>query len=249
MKLITAIAVAAAVSGAASAATVKAKYSGMAQNTGSYHISLAHTSGTYNAHVGAGALKHQFQGDSEIFAGQMLRTFCVDLTQQVVGQVRTYEVISVANAPDPDAPTGNVGALRAGYLGSLYYNAMQAGLIDHRGSATDAMTNQQASAFQLVIWELAFEDAGVLAAVSGNNSGFGSLFANDDFKVTNSINGGVAANFDTFFGWAFNGDAVGGLRAMASQTAQDQLIIVPLPTGGGMALAGLAAIGCTRRRR
>jgi hypothetical protein len=110
------------------------------------------------------------------------------------------------------------------------------------------MTNQQAAAFQLVIWELAFEDAGVLAAAAGGPN-YNSLVANDDFKVNNSINASVAANFNTFFGWAFNGDTLGGLRAMSSQTAQDQLIVIPLPTGGVMALAGLVGIAGVRRRR
>jgi hypothetical protein len=248
MKYVLAAAAVATLAGSASAATVKAKYTGLGQNSGSYQISLTHNSGTLNANVGAGALKHQVQGDSQTFAGALLKTFCVDLAQNVVGQVKTYNIVSVASAPDPDAPTGNVGSLRAGYLGSLYYNAIQAGLLDRRGSATDAMTNQQAAAFQLVIWELAFEDAGVLAAAAGGPN-YNSLVANDDFKVNNSINASVAANFNTFFGWAFNGDTLGGLRAMSSQTAQDQLIVIPLPTGGVMALAGLVGIAGVRRRR
>jgi len=248
MKYVIAVAAVAALAGGASAATLKAKYTGLGQNSGNYHIALNHNGGTLTAHVGAGALKHQVQNDSQTFAGQLLRTFCVDLAQNVVGQVKTYEIISVANAPDPDAPTGNVGSLRAGYLQSLYYNAMQAGLIDHRGSATDAMTDKQAAAFQLTVWELAFEDAGVLAAAVGGGS-YASLLAGDDFSVTSNINAGVAANFNTFFGWAFNGDTLGGLRAMASQTAQDQLIVIPLPTGGAMALAGLTTLAAVRRRR
>jgi MprA protease rhombosortase-interaction domain-containing protein len=35
---------------------------------------------------------------------------------------------------------------------------------------------------------------------------------------------------------------------MTSQTAQDQLIVIPLPTGGALALAGLAGIAIRRRR-
>jgi hypothetical protein len=247
MKFVIATAGAIALAAGASGATVKAKYTGLAQNSGTYHIALQHNSGTLTAHVGAGALKHHVQNDSQTFAGALLRTFCVDLAQNVVGQVRTYNIQSVASAPEPDAPTGNVGTVRAGFLQSLYYNAMQAGLIDNRGSATDAMTNQQASAFQLVIWELAFEDAGVLSAAVGGGS-YASLLANDNFEVTSSISAGVASNLNTFFGWAFNGDTLGGLRAMTSQTAQDQLIIIPLPTTGGLALAGLAGVAIRRRR-
>lgn len=248
MKFVLAAAAVAALAGTASAATLKAKYSGLGQNSGSYHVSLIHDTGTINAHVGAGALKHQVQGDSETFAGALLKTFCVDLAQNVVGQVKTYDIVSVASAPDPDAPTGNVGTLRAGFLQSLYYNAIQAGLLDSRGSATDSMTGQQAAAFQLVVWELAFEDSGVLAAAAGGPN-YTSLLANDDFEVTSTISAGVAANLDTFFGWAFNGDVLGGLRAITSATAQDQLIVIPLPTGGMMGIAGLAGIAAIRRRR
>ncbi|MGP1309724.1 MAG: hypothetical protein ACTS27_05955 [Phycisphaerales bacterium] len=248
-RLLIACAAVAAVAGAAQGATLKAKYTGLAQNSGSYSISLSHNSGTLTANVGAGALKHQVQGDSQTYAGALLRTFCIDLAQNVVGQIRTYDIASVASAPEPDAPTGNVGSLRAGYLESLYFNAMQAGLIDNRGSATNAMTNQQAAAFQLTVWELAFEDAGVLAAVAGNAGMYNSLFANDDFRITNSINAGVAANFSLFFSWAFNGDELSGLRAITSATAQDQLIIVPTPTGGLLAIAGLTGVAAIRRRR
>jgi hypothetical protein len=236
-----------ALAGGASAATVKAKYTGLGQNSGAYQIALQHNTGTLTANVGAGALKHQVQGDSQTFAGALLKTFCIDLAQNVVGQIRTYDIVSVASAPEPDAPTGNVGVVRAGFLQSLYYNAIQAGLLDRRGSATDAMTGQQAAAFQLVIWELAFEDAGVLAAAAGGPN-YTGLLANDDFSVTSSIAAGVANNLNTFFGWAFNGDTLGGLRAMTSQTAQDQLIVIPLPTGGALALAGLAGIAIRRRR-
>lgn len=247
MKFVLGVAAIAALAGSASAATVKAKYTGLAQNTGTYNLSLQHNSGTLTASVKAGALKHEVTGDSQTFAGKTLRTFCVDLAQNVVGSVKTYNIISAAEAPDPDAPTGNVGTLRAGYLQSLYYNAMQAGLLDKYGSATDSMTNQQAAAFQLVIWELAFEDGGALAAAAGLG-GYASLLANDSFEVTNSIAAGVASNLETFFSWAFNGDKLGGLRAMSSQTAQDQLIVIPLPAGGAMALAGLAGVAARRRR-
>ncbi len=247
-RLLISCAALAVVAGSASAATLKAKYTGLGQNSGNYHISLAHNTGTLTAHVGAGALKHQVQGDSETYAGALLKTFCIDLAQNVVGQVRTYDIASVASAPEPDAPTGNVGTLRAGFLQSLYYNAIQNGLIDNRGSATDSMTGQQAAAFQLVVWELAFEDAGVLAAASGGPN-YTSLLASDNFEVTSSIASGVASNLNTFFGWAFNGDALGGLRAITSATAQDQLIIIPLPTGGMMGIAGLAGIAAIRRRR
>lgn len=248
MKFVFAAAAVAAIAGSASAATLKAKYTGLAQNTGTYNVSLTHNSGTIAQSVKAGALQHQVQGDSQTYAGAMLRTFCVDLAQNVVGSVKTYNIVGVASAPDPDAPTGNVGALRAGYLGSLYYNAIQAGLLDGRGSATDAMTNQQAAAFQLVIWELAFEDAGILSAAVGNGN-YAELVKTDNFKVTNSIAANVTTNLDTFFGWAFNGDTLGGLRAMTSATAQDQLIVIPLPTGGAMALAGLVGVAGIRRRR
>lgn len=247
VRTFIACAAVAALAGSASAATIKAKYEGLAQNTGTYNISMTHSSGTISANVHAGALKHKVQNDSEIFAGQMLRTFCIDIAQNVVGQVRTYDIVSVASAPEPEAPTGAIGAVRAGYLQSLYANAINAGLIDRRGSATDAMTNQQAAAFQLVVWELAFEDAGVLSAAVGLGN-YKDLLKVDAFKVTNSINTSVFNLTEGFFEWAFSGDALGGLRAMVSPTAQDQLIIIPLPTGAGLALAGLTGVAIRRRR-
>lgn len=247
VRTFVACAAIAACAGGASAATIKAKYMGLGQNTGTYNISMTHSQGTISANVNAGALKHQVQGDSELFAGQMLRTFCIDIAQNVVGQVKTYDVVSVASAPEPDAPTGAIGTIRAGYLQSLYANAIEAGLIDRRGSATDAMTNQQAAAFQLVVWELAFEDAGILSAAVGLGN-YKDLLKVDAFKVTNSFNATVFNMTENFFEWAFAGDTLGGLRAMVSGTAQDQLVIIPLPTGGALALAGLAGVAIRRRR-
>lgn len=236
-----------ALAGTASAATIKAKYTGLGQNSGTYNLSMTHSSGVITANVHAGALKHQVQGDSQTFAGAMLRTFCIDIAQNVVGQVKTYDIVSVASAPEPDAPTGAIGSIRAGYLQSLYANAIDAGLLDKRGSATDAMTNQQAAAFQLVVWELAFEDAGILSAAVGLGN-YKDLLKVDAFKITNSINVTIANLTEGFFEWAFAGDSLGGLRAMVSGTAQDQLIVIPLPTGGALAMAGLAGLAIRRRR-
>lgn len=236
-----------ACAGGAAAGTIKATFMGLGQNTGSYNISMTHSQGTLTAHVAAGALKHQVQGDSQLFAGQMLRTFCIDIAQNVIGQVRTYDVVNVASAPEPDAPTGEIGTVRAGFLQSLYANAIDAGLLDRRGSATDAMTNQQAAAFQLVVWELAFEDAGILSSAVGLGN-YKDLLKVDAFKVTNTINTTVFNTTELFFEWAFEGRELRNLRAMVSNTAQDQLVVIPLPTGGALALAGLAGIAIRRRR-
>jgi hypothetical protein len=242
----------AVLAGGASAATIKAKQTGLAQNSGSYKLYFGGNQ-TPGHNVGAGAINHTVAGDSQTWANAQLRLFCIDINQSTQNQFNTFQIGSVADAPDPDAPTGNIGSLRAGFLGSLYYNAIQAGLLNNRGSATDAMTNQQAAAFQLVVWELAFEDSGNLAAASGDNSSWASLLATDQFIATqgngNAVGGAIATNALTFFGWAFNGDAFGQLRAITSQTAQDQLIVIPLPTGGVMALAGLVGIAGVRRRR
>jgi hypothetical protein len=245
----------AVLAGGASAATIKAKYTGLGQNSGQYKLYFGGAQ-TPGHNVAAGAIKHTVANDSAIWAGAQLRTFCIDIAQSVQGQNNVYQIRSVADAPDPDAPTGNIGTARAGLLGSLYYNAIQNGLLDNRGSATDAMTNQQAAAFQLVVWELAFEDASVLTGArgeGGDSTSWATLLATDQFITTqgngNAVGGAIAASALTFFEWAFNGDALGNLRAITSMTAQDQLIVIPLPTGGMMGLAGLAGFAAIRRRR
>ena len=229
----------AVLAGSASAATVHARYLGLGQTSGTYNIN--YKNGLFTSTAGAGSLRHQFQNlPGNLFAGQTLRTFCLDIAQLVdtSGNFLKYNITSVANAPDQDLPAGHViGSARASLLESLYANARQAGLIDHRGSGIGFVDGQHAAAFQLVIWELAFEKEG-----DHGNIGDG------EFKVTNAINAGVSQHFDTFFGWANAGDSLSGLRAMTFAGAQDQIIIIPLPTGGALALAGLTAIAIRRRR-
>lgn len=247
-RLLCAAAALAVVAGGAQAATVKAKYTGVGDAVGNaFGLKLVHTQGTSNYNVRAGSLIHQVQASSETFAGQSLRTFCIDLAQTVNGSVNTYTIKKVDAAPDPDAPTGNVGEIRAGFLQSLYANAIDAGLLDRRGSWIGD-DDKQASAFQLVVWELAFEDAGILDTARGGVMPINSLLTQDNFKVTSNLNTVASSDIEQFFQWAFEGRTLAGLRAMTSMTAQDQLIVVPLPTGGALALAGLAGVAIRRRR-
>jgi hypothetical protein len=229
----------AVLAGGASAATMKAKYLGIGQNSGSYSIN--YKSGTYTANVGAGELRHQFDAvDGGRFASQTLKTFCIDIAENVQTNVwHNYSIDSVASAPDGDAPAGHIiGSARAGLIASLYANAITDGLLDNRGSAVGFTDGMHAAAFQLVVWELAFEADGAHGDLTSG-----------EFKVTNSINAGVSAYFSTFLTWANLGTSFGSLRAMTFQGAQDQLIVIPLPAGGMMGLAGLAGIAAIRRRR
>lgn len=261
MKLMwIALAAGAAIATGASASTVIAKYDNVLYSRGgTFTVQLDRNGGPVigPSNVGAGGLQHTFRNDSQRFANQTLTTFCVDLGQNVAGSYSTYNVGTVAGAPVPASPAGLIGATRAGYLQSLYSNAVGAGLIDMRGSViTSAMSTHQATAFQLVVWELAFEDEGNLLTTEMNGYSLASVFGGGEFTVagnttsnTNWLNSlGADAIFDQFFGWAFAGDSFGRLAAMTSGVRQDQLIIIPLPTGGALALAGLAGIAIRRRR-
>lgn len=222
----------------ASAATVKARYLGTGQTFGTYSIN--YKNGIFTANAGAGELRHRFANEpGNLFANETLRTFCVDIAENVsTGVDRLYSITSVSTAPDGDFPAGHViGSSRAALLASLYRGAIMNGLVDHRGSAIGFVDGKHAAAFQLVIWELAFEAEGAHGTIGSG-----------EFKVTSSIDAGVSAYFSTFFEWADAGYTLNGLRAMTFEGAQDQLIIIPLPTGGALALAGIAGIAIRRRR-
>jgi hypothetical protein len=242
-RLLISCAALAVLAGGASAATVEARYrSAQSMFTGNFDIRYNNgVDPQYNpSNVGAGALAHEFRNTAgNLFAGQTLMTFCIDIAQTVDGNWRDYNITSVATAPDQDLPQGHViGSTRAGYLASLYANAIADGLLDHRGSAIGFTDATHAAAFQLVVWELAYE---------AENTAWD--LASGQFSVANSIAGDISAYFPTFFDWADDGLTLGGLRAMTFEGAQDQLIVIPLPTGGVMALAGLVGIAGVRRRR
>jgi len=176
-------------------------------------------------------------------AGRNLTTYCTQLTEYINwGQTVNFTITSVASVPDPTP--GPMGAIRAQLVKDLYarhYFQVVA--------SNDANLN---AAFQLAIWEIthenltAFDAAGTVAQLA---TGVGAIAINGG-DATSAAVGGLADSM--LAGLGFDGfRSIGaGLAGLTDASAQDQLIVVPLPMTAALAGLGLlGAFGIRRRLR
>lgn len=225
MIKITAMACIAGCTALASADTVTMKYTG---NSGLNTVSLA--GGTANnGSYAAGHLNYQIQG------GGSYHTFCIELTQHTNGSYRVYEIVNLADAPNPGS---NYGQATADLVIGVIAKAVDLNWIDTSLQATPSSgmsaedNADRMSAIQGAIW----------AAL------FGATPTSGDTDVANNLTtlGAQSLNNATFTLMKNR------LRAAVNDGAQDQLYIVPLPTsalaGLGL-LGGIAGVRSIRRRR
>lgn len=105
-----------------------------------------------------------------------------------------------------------------------------------------------AIAFQLAIWEIV-EDFDSGLAGGGLGSGDGN-FQITNFSTTTETTASAVENwFDILIGVAAGGGAKFTLGALTSETRQDHIILIPLPSSAGLAAAGLIGLAAVRRRR
>jgi hypothetical protein len=221
--------------GALAADTVQMRFTGTGLGK-SVKISV---NGGSQQGVFAGELLHEFAngvGRGATING-VKATFCTDLFQHVTSSWKTYELKDVAAMPVPA-----MGNARANAIADVYNFGVGA---VSRGE----MGNDMAAALQIAIWEVVTDfDIGV---------GRSTLNVTDGaFKAYNSNSNALPAIVSGYLNDIFNyiGEANNhnDLIGFANGTAQDQIIripTVPLPSGAGMAVAGLAALGLVRRRR
>lgn len=220
--------------GTASAQNIDLSYGGL-----HFGNSNTLTAQTNYGHFYAGAMDWTVTGGGESYGfnvGDQITTFCTEVTQTV--QANTdYGFTELDQAPNS---SGGMGEERAGLVQSLYDNYFSEAL----NSAFES------AAFQIAIWEIVYEsstDAGgdlVLDASTGPG-----------FRVT----GGSADNFSFAFGMSaldlanewlstLTSTEVTTLLALTSGSAQDQILLVPLPAPILMAGLGLLAVPVLRRR-
>ena len=154
-------------------------------------------------------------------------TFCIEVTQNVAfASTYEYHVVPVGKAPtdDPlfDLPMGSWKADMLSKLFGRRFNSLT--------------TSDDFGAFQMAIWEIVYEmpgEEGMFLSLTGGR-----------FQIQN---GGTAATLAA--AWLLEidgtGPRMGGLYALTSDTAQDQIV----PTPGTLALAGLGGLLCAKRRR
>jgi hypothetical protein len=150
--------------------------------------------------------------------------------EHVTNTSKTYQVRAVKDVPTNPGP---MGSDRAQAIRDLYKAAAD----DQFGS-----DNTKAAAFQIAVWELAFD---FVAGDSGSSNLNGGLLklTSTSTNVRNQANiwlGIVHANF------GYSGAGVVGLARTGNQ---DQLFLVPLPAPIALGLAGLAGVAIIRRLR
>lgn len=226
-----AAAMAAMLSAPALADTVDVKFLGTGAGT-SVKINLNGN----QTNVFAGQLIHQFSNGTG--AGAQLSgtyvTFCTDLTEYVTSTTKTYNVVGIEDMPN-SAP---MGAAKAQAIADLY--AYAAG-----SQIALAATDNIAAAFQIAVWEIV-TDFNALAVNNGLSLSAGSL------KVTktngSSLGSTLTSTIAAMFSALGTNASGSGILGVSRAGSQDQLVVVPLPAPGILALAGLGGVVALRRR-
>lgn len=195
-------------------------------------IKIIHESGTFDAF--AGEIVHEFQngvGLGAQFNGKTMATYCVEVTQSVTNEFRTYDVTDeVGTIPDPAMGEDRADAL----------NDMFAMLLEKR--AEGVFNDDWAAAFQVAVWDVVYDyDAEVgRASLSVSTGDMMARKTNNDplsLSVRNKI--------DVFF------DAIGvaesnfNIIGFHHDGKQDQIV----PTPGTLALGSLGLLLVGRRRK
>jgi hypothetical protein len=193
----------------------------------------------------AGQMEHRFltdgTGTAAILNGKQLSLFCLEF-QGVNTSFQTFVLEDLEDAPRPNNPV-NYGTVIANKVRAVMHAAIvDLGWMD-RGfnmTATGTLADEQAAAIQTMVWEAVRDFAGSTLDVSMNA-----------FKF-NSGSAGLVSALATLQAVAeanrVSGTYLRNVYALTSETGQDQVIVIPLPTGGAMALAGLLGLATFRRR-
>jgi hypothetical protein len=188
----------------------------------------------------AGVNTFAVQGGGEIYC------FCVEMNEGFVDDPIVYDVVDIDAVPEHNPP-GNMTFAKQTLMQDLYarhYDSI--GTIgDYEGSWSDA--SDRAAAFQLVVWEISHEnfssDTDAMTANSEMSIILGAM-AFTDYYSTN-----VLAIADEMINSLGDGGymAYSKLLGLSNADNQDMLIVVPSPAIAG--LAGLGLAGMRRRRR
>ncbi len=191
----------------------------------------------YDRATFAGGLRHQFrnsEGGSSVLAGHTISTFCTDILESVDSSWRRYSVVDVQAAPQGSSLLSNaMGDSRAGALRRLYGYGMTQGLLNSLGGwangDNDNQTNRdQAAAWQLLVWEIVFDNPFAADWAMTGTTRFGQLRQQ------------VGDFFSAFRDASEQFHEEGGLAGVSRGGSQDQLVVIPLPPA---AWAGLGLIG------
>jgi hypothetical protein len=223
------------VGGLAQADTVTTDYTNVSPGLSGVAVkNVAPGSPLYDQSTTAGVFNHVVKSSSptgiDLFPAGTANfvAFCIDL-QDVTGDNVVYTIVNLKDAPDPLGD--NMGAAKALDLSKMLYAAVGANL-----SAASSLSNDQAAALQMAVWEVVFEKSGTYDIFNGN--------------MTLSKNADVNALANGYLGGTNGPTAMSGLVGLTNPTKQDFVAqVVPIPAAAwlfGSALMGVVALG--RRR-
>lgn len=150
-------------------------------------------------------------------------SFCTELGEHVSnGSNYCYDILSLEVAPS----SGAMGAAKADQVRELFgrYYTPAFGAV---------LSADAATAMQLSIWEIVFENGGSLDLAAGN-----AQFTNDNAAAI-ALAGTYLSSLDG------NGPRNNDIVVMSANGVQDQII----PAPGTLALLGMGALAAKRRRR
>jgi hypothetical protein len=171
-------------------------------------------------------------GTGNLIENGIIGGFCMDLSEYLASDQKTYEVLDVAAGPTPTTFLGSgMGAIKAAYLSELWGKHFDSAWM--AGGTYTAAQNAQAEAFQAAIWEIIYEDipaspAGWDVSIDGTLGGKGFKAANLDYTLANSWLAGLTGNYQG-----------ANLAALSACGTQDVLVAIPEPPTVAFLAVGL----------
>ena len=190
---------------------------------------------------------------SDTAALNSFQTFCLELDQFLGSTARDYAV-----QINTTIITGSPGVAFVSQGTAWLYNQFRAGNLSRYNYTVGTDRASSASSLQLAIWRLQgqFADPTTWNAANGprpdrNELLWDEFTSNDDaqhfFDLVDGIFGSNA--FAAYTGNRVRALNVGPTPNGGNWQNQDLLTLIPLPSGGGLAAAGLLGLVALRRRR
>ncbi len=185
----------------------------------------------------AGQLMHNLQGTvGGVTVDGDYTCFCTELGEYTNSNQNPFEVVELKDAPVPGTP---MGPTKAQAIVDIYSQYGSQALATSGGGGT----NDFSSAFQIAIWEIAYDYDGTAPSLNITGGNFEARSTNSSPLYAN-----VAANVATIFGAVGLNASMPGLYALVNDGIQDEIVIVPLPTTLMLGTAGLGLIWLRRRK-
>ena len=169
--------------------------------------------------------------------GSTIRTFCIDV-DTTLDNPDVYDITTLTDVK----PVGSVTTQEADAIGRMLTYAVSNGL---DFTSTTGTGRDNAATFQIALWE-------VLSDFGTDGSGLDA--STGSFAVSGSDFTGDATLLTALFGAATNtlmtinpNIIIHGLDTVAGQD-QMYFVVIPLPSGAGLAAAGLLGLAAVRRR-